>query len=225
MKIIGHRGAAGLAAENTLESLRVAKKVGIDALEFDVWLTEDGQLVLSHDMHTGRLGSVDLSIPNATLKEIQSVKFKNGEHPPTFDEAMKTAGKTPVVIDAKGKGWAQPLAKALKKYKQADVKVIALNHPELAAFHQLRPDLPVYALDFISPFRAIRHARQHKFTGIDTGYWYLNPLTYWMARRAGLEVIIYTINHLWFARLLRFLYPTISITTNRPDKVQAIRSK
>jgi glycerophosphoryl diester phosphodiesterase len=225
MKIIGHRGAAGLAPENTLESLRVAKKVGVDALEFDVWITNDGHLVLSHDKHTGRLGSADVSIPDSNLNDIRAITFHNGEHPPTFHEAMKIADKTPVIIDAKGQNWAQPLAKALERYKSAEVTVIALNHKELSVFSQLRPNLPVYALDFLSPFRAIRAARRWKFTGIDVGYWYLNPLTYWLARRNGRKIIIYTINSLWFAQLLRFFYPRISITTNRPDKVQAIRSK
>lgn len=225
MKIIGHRGAAGLAVENTLESLRMAKKAGVDALEFDVWLTADKHLVLSHDPHTGRVGAPDVFIPQASLKEVQTVRFRNGEHPPTFHEAMKAAGTTPVVIDAKGQDWAAPLADALKTYKGAEASVIALNHAELAVFGKLRPDVPVYALDFLSPFRAIHHARRWKFTGIDIGFWFLNPLTYWLARRAGLDIIIYTINGLRFARVLRCFYPAISITTNRPDKVQAIRTK
>ena len=41
MLTIGHRGAAGIAPENTLESLRAGVKAGCDMLEFDVRLTKD----------------------------------------------------------------------------------------------------------------------------------------------------------------------------------------
>lgn len=49
MKIIGHRGAAGLALENTLESLRAGINAGAHSIEFDVRLTKDGEVVLCHD--------------------------------------------------------------------------------------------------------------------------------------------------------------------------------
>lgn len=224
MKIIGHRGAAGLALENTLESLDAGIKAGADAVEFDTWLTKDGHLVLSHDVHTGRVSSTGLSIPHTDFKKLREIKLHNGERIVTFKEAMKTAGKTPVVIDAKGKDWAHPLAEALGDTGHASkVTVIALNHPELFEFSKLRPDLPTYALDFWSPFKAMQAARQWKFTGIDISFWLLNPLTYWLARWHNLKVIVFTVDHVWLAKFLRFLYPGIDITTNRPDKLQVLR--
>ena len=48
-RVIGHRGAAGRAPENTLAGLRRAKQLGCEAVEFDVRLTADGALVLCHD--------------------------------------------------------------------------------------------------------------------------------------------------------------------------------
>jgi len=47
--VIGHRGAARTAPENTLAGLRRAKALGCDWVEFDVRLTGDGALVLCHD--------------------------------------------------------------------------------------------------------------------------------------------------------------------------------
>ncbi len=44
---IGHRGAAALAPENTLESFRAALEVGVDGIEFDV--VGDA---IGHDVHT-----------------------------------------------------------------------------------------------------------------------------------------------------------------------------
>ena len=47
--IIGHRGAAGLAPENTLASFRKACEVGVDAIELDVFLTADDNVAVHHD--------------------------------------------------------------------------------------------------------------------------------------------------------------------------------
>jgi glycerophosphoryl diester phosphodiesterase len=44
-----HRGARAHAPENTLESFRLARRLGATGLESDVWLTEDGVAVLDHD--------------------------------------------------------------------------------------------------------------------------------------------------------------------------------
>jgi glycerophosphoryl diester phosphodiesterase len=45
----GHRGARGLAPENTLAGFELALALGVDTLESDLALTRDGVLVLAHD--------------------------------------------------------------------------------------------------------------------------------------------------------------------------------
>jgi glycerophosphoryl diester phosphodiesterase len=45
----GHRGARGLAPENTLPAFAKALGVGVTTLELDVGMTKDGTLVVSHD--------------------------------------------------------------------------------------------------------------------------------------------------------------------------------
>ena len=49
MLVIGHRGAAGLAPENTLAGFKRAIEVGVDAVEMDLHLSADGQLIVYHD--------------------------------------------------------------------------------------------------------------------------------------------------------------------------------
>ncbi len=45
----GHRGARGLAPENTLPAFALALSIGVTTLETDIAITRDGQLVISHD--------------------------------------------------------------------------------------------------------------------------------------------------------------------------------
>jgi glycerophosphoryl diester phosphodiesterase len=45
---IGHRGAAALARENTLEAIEAAARAGVDGVELDVLRAGDGGLVLAH---------------------------------------------------------------------------------------------------------------------------------------------------------------------------------
>ncbi|HET6224025.1 MAG TPA: glycerophosphodiester phosphodiesterase family protein [Dongiaceae bacterium] len=47
--IIGHRGARNLWPENSLEGFRRTRDLGVDAVEFDVHLARDGELVVIHD--------------------------------------------------------------------------------------------------------------------------------------------------------------------------------
>lgn len=47
--LIGHRGAAGLAPENTLAGFRRACEIGVDGIELDVLMTSDRHIVVHHD--------------------------------------------------------------------------------------------------------------------------------------------------------------------------------
>lgn len=48
-EIYSHRGAAGLAPENTIPAIETALNIGVDVIDIDVGLTKDGVIVASHD--------------------------------------------------------------------------------------------------------------------------------------------------------------------------------
>jgi glycerophosphoryl diester phosphodiesterase len=48
-EVHGHRGCRGLLPENTLPAFRHALELGVDALELDVVVSQDGQVVVSHE--------------------------------------------------------------------------------------------------------------------------------------------------------------------------------
>lgn len=223
MKIISHRGAAGLALENTLASVRAGIESGADAIEIDVRLTADGSFVLCHDSSLRRVGGSSRRICDQTLHEILSQQLKNGEPPATLEEVLKLSRNTTLLVEAKGDKWASALATIIRTHVSQHIIVIALNVTELAKFSQLSPNTETYLVERFNPvdfMQALRDARTYGFTGIDMNFWLLNPLTYWLANRYKLTVVVYTVNWLWIARFLRRLFPDVIITTDRPHIVK-----
>ncbi|MDO8330370.1 MAG: glycerophosphodiester phosphodiesterase [Fluviicoccus sp.] len=54
MEILGHRGARGEAPENTLSGFRHLRDLGIRAVEFDIQVAGDGELMVIHDDRVDR---------------------------------------------------------------------------------------------------------------------------------------------------------------------------
>ena len=97
MKIIaeGHRGWRARYPENTLCSFAAAIDAGVDAVEFDIWLTKDGVPVLMHDGNARRTCGVDRHLREMTLQEVKQLdaglfmgeQFR-GTRVPTFEELL-----------------------------------------------------------------------------------------------------------------------------------------
>jgi len=53
--LFAHRGGKAHAPENTLEAFALGLKLGANGLESDIWVSRDGQPILIHDEHFGRI--------------------------------------------------------------------------------------------------------------------------------------------------------------------------
>ncbi len=102
----GHRGACALYPENTLISFENAIEMGVDAVEFDIWLSKDGVPVIMHDGNARRTAGVDRNLRDMTLAEIKQLcpaneakfgdKFKGQVEVPTLRELLDlVASKAP----------------------------------------------------------------------------------------------------------------------------------
>jgi len=69
--IIGHRGAKGIAPENSLSGFKKAVELGIDGVELDVHFTKDGKLIVIHDMDLERLTGLKIPVKQLTFKELK----------------------------------------------------------------------------------------------------------------------------------------------------------
>ncbi|HEU5121600.1 MAG TPA: glycerophosphodiester phosphodiesterase [Candidatus Saccharimonadales bacterium] len=223
MLIISHRGAAGLARENTIEALKAGLRAKADILELDVRLTRDGVPVLMHDFHTFRTHR-DLSfISRLTLAELKE-KFK---HQPiiTLDKVLKKFfGKVILNIEIKGRRCGMVVVEYVRDHyirspKDWDMVLFSSFHvTELASIRNVSKDANLSLLHSINPFSFIAHHRKLHLTAVGFHRLYVNELAIEIAKRAGLFTYVYTVDRPRTA--LHFSRKGIDgIVTNRPDMI------
>ena len=100
-----HRGLWDLSAgipENSLPAFRRAAEQGY-AIELDVHLTKDGQLVVFHDEKLGRICGVPGNVEHSTWEELKKLRLSGTmHHMPLFAEVLRTVGgRVPLLIELK----------------------------------------------------------------------------------------------------------------------------
>ena len=70
----GHRGFCAKYPENTMISFEAALEMGVDAIEFDVWLTADKVPVLIHDGNCRRTCGEDVHVRDLSLSEVKKLR-------------------------------------------------------------------------------------------------------------------------------------------------------
>ena len=150
--IIGHRGAAGLAPENTLPSFRRALRSGCPMIELDVHCVRDRnddlQLVVIHDDSLERTTNGHGPLDQFTLEQLRQLDAGNGAQIPLLQEVaelLPTHGAA-LNIELKGKGTAAPTAHFIQANPAQRVLVSSFDHVELAAFRALDADTAVAPL-------------------------------------------------------------------------------
>lgn len=73
MKVIAHRGSSQVAPENTLPAIKKAIRDGADAIEIDVQLTKDKEIVVIHDEWLNRTTNGNGFVCDTTFREIRNL--------------------------------------------------------------------------------------------------------------------------------------------------------
>jgi glycerophosphoryl diester phosphodiesterase len=114
--IIGHRGARGHEAENTLASIRRALEMGVDMVEFDVRAAKTGEPVVIHDATVDRTTNGTGRVADMTLAEIRRLRCSNGEPVPTLAGAVAAVGgRADVNVELKNAACAAAVAEYFRK--------------------------------------------------------------------------------------------------------------
>ena len=207
MYIVGHRGAAGIAPENTLTSFREAVRIGSDWLEFDVRLSSDGVPVIIHDSTLKRTTNGRGPVRARPLTELRRLDAGSwfdtrfaGEKIPTLDEVLKLGSRVRLNIEIKARSApAGEVAQAVwSRVRQAGLEQrVLVSCFDLKVLRALR-DLDAEArLGF--PWQAglrdpIRRATTLKCRMMLFDVAGLSEKKVRRCREVGLEVWVYTVN-------------------------------
>lgn len=222
MLVIGHRGAAGLAPENSMEAMRTGLKAGADMLEFDVRLTKDRIPVLTHDFHTLRTHRDTSIIAHHTLKELQE-RTKKQPIVPLADVLDEFFGVILLNIELKGRGTGKVVAELVKKYAKKpaawdNVLFSSFRGSELSAVRGISSKANLALLHSENPFIFIAYHRRLRLAAVGFHRLYLNRFALEIAKRAGLFIYAYTVNRPHTALVLA-QQGIDGIVTDRPGSI------
>ncbi len=234
--VIGHRGVAASAPENTLAGLRRAKALGCTWVEFDVRLTDDGALVLCHDSRldrtTDRSGIV-AETPLAAIERCDAGRWFAagfaGERVPTLDEALSLAAELELGANIEMKAdrgreyaTAAAVASAVERRHGSPMILVSSFLPSaLAALQDLAPQLPRGVLFRLIPWSWAETARRLGCTMIGADHRRLRPGRIAAVRAAGYRLAAYTVNDPARASLL-FDWGVTSVFSDAPDIIGTV---
>ncbi|MGM0928267.1 MAG: glycerophosphodiester phosphodiesterase family protein [Actinomycetota bacterium] len=219
--LIGHRGAAGTAPENTVAAFKDGRASGADFFEIDVQLSADGVPFLFHDDTPARTTNVEEVFPERagdpitsfTWDELQQLDAGSyfgaefaGERIPHLDDAAKVATlNTGVYIEIKSPknspGIEQLVADELrtdakwKKLVAADkIQVLSFDEASNRTFARIAPEIMLQQLSSTVPGPAVLESWAGFADSVGTNYRTLTAQNVADAKAAGLVIGVYTAN-------------------------------
>lgn len=239
--IIGHRGCAQDAPENTLAAVNLGWEQQADAVEIDVYLSRDGVVVVHHDETTRKTAGVEVPIVKQTLVELKRHDVGRWKHPrfageriPTLREVLATVGPgRRLLIEVKcGSEAVEPILAdlAASGVPENRIVVISFDPNVVAASKQAAPRVEAALVaevhqdaagGFSPRLETLRdEALRLGADAVDLGY--APPLSkddVALFHRAGLKVYIWTANETERARQLRDA-GVDGLTTDRPGSLR-----
>jgi glycerophosphoryl diester phosphodiesterase len=201
MIVIGHRGAKGYEAENTLRSFELAIEMGVEMVEFDVHALNSGETVVIHDHRTERTTNGHGYVQDMSFEGLRKLKTKNGESVPTLEEVLDLVDRRcKVFIELKNESAARPVARILEKYctqkgwDPGSFIVLSFNHVVLQEFKELAPHIAIGSSMAAIPLTYAQFAQ-------DIGAKYIVACDVLItkayvadAHRRGISIYAYTVN-------------------------------
>lgn len=219
--IVGHRGAAGLAPENTLPSFSKAVQLGVQAVELDVHLCE-GELVVIHDPTLERTTNGSGQVSQSTFRDLRALNAGNGAGVPTLGEVFDLLPvDVGINIELKGAGTGVAVAKWLGPPGLKSVLLSSFDHGALEAFREIRDDYPLAPLFGRWKKDALQIADSFGSGFINLSRKAATPTRLSKIREVGLKALVYTVNDLNEARLL-IDAGAWGLFTDYPDRVNRL---
>lgn len=225
---VSHRGAAGLAPENTLAGIEIARNYDATHIEFDIQRSSDGVLVLMHDRDVSRTTDGQGLVKEVTwsnLERLDAGKYFSptfaGEKVPTLRRVLDSAkaDKSSLVIELKNPelypNIEQELASAILEYRLQDrVIVVSFEHEALEKIIKILPNIKVGLLS-VYPV-GITHIQENQIVAVHWISTILDPTLVYRLHKANQTVWVWTVNNPFLMQVMCLL-GVDGITTDRLD--------
>lgn len=210
-RLMGHRGFAARAPENTLSALRAAAEAGIRWVEIDVQLLADGTPVIWHDAHMARCSNSRAFLSQVGLAEARRFDVGSWFSPEFAGERIATLEEALATVDELGLGLNLEIkvstARDPLRLTEAVVPLLngalpsdrlllsSFSQEALYRAHRLDPSLNLGILyDEKVPRVWQWDVERVGAVSIHANWENLNPNIVKEMRQKGLEVVCYTVN-------------------------------
>ncbi|MBD3654518.1 glycerophosphodiester phosphodiesterase family protein [Kangiella sp.] len=199
MKVIGHRGAMGLAPENTLLSFRKALELGVDGVEFDVQ-NIDGNLLVFHDDTLDRTTNGTGLLLDHSVDYLRSLDAGQGEKIPFLHEVIELIDRdTFINIELKGLRTASLVMELVKlldkdRYKKENFIISSYLFSELFLVRQLDPDIQIGVIADEQPDVALSFARDVNAYSFHPSLALVTEELVQEVHREGMSLYVHTVN-------------------------------
>lgn len=165
MKIIAHRGGAGLGNENTLSCISKGLSYEPDMVEIDVHLTKDCEVVVCHDPYIDRVTDSKGVISEMTLQQVKAARIvdasgnSTSESIPTLREVIECIdGRACILLEIKREdkrddGLERLCLDIIHEYGlESSIVVQSFSYLALERFHAMDPSIRLEKLMYVRPF-------------------------------------------------------------------------
>ncbi|MHA1670018.1 MAG: glycerophosphodiester phosphodiesterase [Promethearchaeota archaeon] len=206
---MGHRGARNIAPENTLLAFQKAIELKANYIEFDVFKSKDGEIVVTHDPELSRLTGHSGFVEDLTLKELKTLDFGEGEKIPTLlDVIYLTKGKIGLCVEVLSTNIGKKLVQLLRESDLVKNTIISsFNFKELKKIQKLEPNFKFASLipyghadnnpkwiNWKIKKKAIDRAAKNDFSFIHPHYVIVNKQLIDYSHRQNLKVTVFTVD-------------------------------
>lgn len=202
-KVIAHRGAWKHTStdQNTIESFMKAVDKHCHGSEFDVWLTKDKKIVLSHDPVL-----YGLSVEKSSLSQLRDLVLPRGGIVSTLEELITHAKQqdvTKMILEIKPSTidtqrsieLADSVISCVHRMKaQAWIEYISFDYEVLRRIHYLDPSAKIH---YLAGDKDVKLVKKDGLTGIDYSFYSYqdDPQLMQKAHSEGLTTNVWTVNH------------------------------
>lgn len=227
---IAHRGASGIAPENTLTAFKTAIEIGVDAIELDLHGTANNQIVVIHDPTLDRTTNLDGLIKQMTLNKIKHAdagswfdkKFE-GEPIPTLSEVLAfAADKTISVLEIKDTTIAKRVVEIVCEMDVLNrVIIISFDISSIETVRSIEPKISTGLLiggrnGSVCPIRLCQKVCLLGSNILNVHHQLITPEFAYEVRRRGVTLWCWTVDDIERIREL-ISYGVQGITSNYPE--------